>query len=174
DIEGHVWRALQMCPEFAERVRAGRREEKWYGTAGVPGFFRKPYGNGWALAGDAGYTKDPITAQGMTDAFIDAESLADALVAGLSGARPLDDLLASHEASRNARVGAMYEFTSNLALLEPLPPHMQALFAALRGNPDATNAFFSALSGAIPLADFMAEDNLGRIMAAATDLEFHA
>ena len=59
------------------RVREGRREEKWYGTAGVPGYFRKPYGKGWALVGDASYNRDPITAQGISDAFIDAEMLDD-------------------------------------------------------------------------------------------------
>jgi 2-polyprenyl-6-methoxyphenol hydroxylase-like FAD-dependent oxidoreductase len=48
-----------------------RREEKWYGTAGVPGYFRKPFGGGWALVGDASYNRDPITAQGISDAFID-------------------------------------------------------------------------------------------------------
>ena len=53
--------------------------EKWYGTAGVPNFFRQPYGAGWALVGDAGYFKDPITTHGMSDAFRDGELLADAL-----------------------------------------------------------------------------------------------
>ena len=47
--------------------------KRWYGTAGVPGYFRKPYGKGWALVGDASYNRDPITAQGISDAFIDAE-----------------------------------------------------------------------------------------------------
>jgi 2-polyprenyl-6-methoxyphenol hydroxylase-like FAD-dependent oxidoreductase len=44
DVEGHVWRALEATPDFLARVREGRREDKWYGTGGVPGFFRKPYG----------------------------------------------------------------------------------------------------------------------------------
>jgi hypothetical protein len=47
------------------------------------------------------------------------------------------------------------------------PPEMQALFAALRGNPDATNTFLSAITGAIPLSDFTSHENIGRIMAAA-------
>jgi hypothetical protein len=38
---------------------------------------------------------------------------------------------------------------------------------------DATNAFLSAITGAIPLPDFMSNENLGRIMAAAKDVEFH-
>jgi hypothetical protein len=61
----------------------------------------------------------------------------------------------------------MYEFTYQLARLEPPPPPMQQLFAALRANRDATNAFFSALSGAISIRDFLAEENLARVMSAS-------
>jgi flavin-dependent dehydrogenase len=168
DIERRVRRALELAPDFASRVGAGRREEKWYGTAGVPGYFRKPYGPGWALVGDAGYCKDPITAQGISDALIDADMLAAAIEAGLGGSRDLQELLADHESARNERVRAMYAFTYQLAALEPPPPPMQALFAALRGNQDATNAFLSAITGAIPIAEFMSEANLGRIRAAAS------
>jgi 2-polyprenyl-6-methoxyphenol hydroxylase-like FAD-dependent oxidoreductase len=167
DIENRVWRALEMSSGFAARVRQGRREEKWYGTAGVPNYFRKPFGDGWALVGDASYNKDPMTAQGISDAFIEAQMLAEALDAGLSGRGALDELLVAHELARNERVRPMYEFTNELAALEPPPPHMQALFGALRGNQEATNAFLSAITGAIPLADFMSEENLGRIVSAA-------
>jgi flavin-dependent dehydrogenase len=169
DIEGHVRRALETAPDFLARVREGRREERWYGTAGVPGFFRQPYGKGWALVGDASYNKDPITAQGISDAFIDAQMLAEALGAALTGHGTFEELLAAHESARNERVRPMYEFTTQLAALEPPPPEMQALFDALRGNQDATNAFLSAITGAIPLPDFMSYENIGRIMAAAND-----
>ena len=170
-VEGHVWRALEAAPDFLARVREGRREEKWYGTAGVRGYFRKPYGRGWALVGDASYNRDPITAQGISDAFIDAEALVEALSKGLSRSGVFDDRLAAHESARNERVRAMYEFTTHLAALEPPPPDMQALFGALRGNQDATNAFLSAITGAIPLSDFMSKENVARIMAAVTEAE---
>jgi len=166
DVEGRVSRALDLSPDFAARVRQGRREEKWYGTAGLPNYFRKPYGKGWALVGDASYNRDPITAQGMSDAFIEAEMLADAVTTGLSGGGVLDELLAACESARNERVRPMYEFTYQLAQLEPPPPQLQQLFGALRGNQEATNAFLSAITGAIPLPEFMSEENLGRIMAA--------
>src|SRR5687768_3100395 len=169
DVDGHVWRALAAAPDFLARVREGRREEKWYGTAGVPGYLRKPYGKGWVLVGDASYNRDPITAQGMSDAFIDAEAVVAALSAGLSDTGVFDEPLAAHEAARNQRVRPMYEFTTRLAALEPPPPHMKALFGALRGNQDATNAFLSAITGAIPLPDFMSTENIGRIMAAADE-----
>jgi 2-polyprenyl-6-methoxyphenol hydroxylase-like FAD-dependent oxidoreductase len=171
DVDGHVWRALSGAPDFATRVRAGRREEKWYGTAGVPGYFRKPYGDRWALVGDASYNRDPITAQGISDAFIDADMLAEALGTWLSGEGTFDELMSAHESARNERVRPMYEFTTHLAALEPPPPEMRALFGALRSNQDATNAFLSAISGAIPLPDFMSADNIGRIMAAASDVD---
>ena len=45
----------------------------------MPNYFRKPYGPGWALVGDAGYNRDFITAQGIMDAFRDAELCAAAL-----------------------------------------------------------------------------------------------
>ena len=168
DVEGHVQRALAMSPDFAARVNSGKREETWYGTAGVPNYFRQPYGKGWALVGDASYNRDPITAQGISDAFIEAEQLADAIDAGLAGRVDLEHALGRVEAARNARVRPMYEFTYELAALEPPPPPMQELFAALRSNQEATNAFLSAITGATPLGDFMAPENLSRVIGTTT------
>jgi len=51
----------------------------------LPNYVRRPYGPGWALVGDAAYHKDPVTGLGITDAFLDAALLADALDAGFSG-----------------------------------------------------------------------------------------
>src|SRR6187397_1490821 len=94
--------------------------------------------------------------------------LVEALSGWLSGGGALEDRLAAHESARNERVRPMYEFTTQLAALEPPPPQMQALFGALRGNQDATNAFLSAITGAIPLQEFMSHQNLHRIMSAAS------
>ena len=99
--------------------------------------------------------------------------LATSLSTVWSGACTLEDRLAAHEAERNERVRPMYEFTGHLASLEPPPPEMRALFGALRRNQEATDAFLSAITGAIPLADFMSDDNVGRIMAAAREMEFN-
>ena len=95
DIEGNYLKTLELVPNLADRVRHGKREERFVGTADLPNFFRKPYGPGWALVGDSGYHKDPITAQGITDAFRDAELLANAIDEGFSERRPLDEALAS-------------------------------------------------------------------------------
>ncbi len=165
DIEGHVMKVVESIPSVADRLLNARRETKWAGTAGVANYFRQPYGPGWALVGDAGYDKDPITAQGISDAFIDAEALTTALDDSWSARRPLDIALAEYQASRDQRAKPMYDFTCQLAMLEPPPPLMQQLFAALHGNQEATNQFYSALTGSTPLPAFMNPENLDRIMA---------
>jgi 2-polyprenyl-6-methoxyphenol hydroxylase-like FAD-dependent oxidoreductase len=167
DIEGSFRKLHAAMPSVADRMSRARREEKWVGTAGIPNCFRRPYGPGWALVGDAGYEKDPITAQGISDAFIDAEQLTEALHSGLSGERLLDEALGAWHASRDERAKPMFDLTCEFARLEPPPPEMQALFGALRRNQEATNQFFSAITGALPVPQFMNPENIGRIMAAA-------
>jgi 2-polyprenyl-6-methoxyphenol hydroxylase-like FAD-dependent oxidoreductase len=165
DIEGNFMQALDLAPSFAERVRNGKRSERFQGTADLPFFFRKPYGPGWALVGDAGYYKDPITAQGISDAFRDAELLAEAVDAGLGGRRPFGEALASYEQNRNEAVMPIYEFTHQLAALAPPPPEMQQLFGALRYDQKETDRFFGTIAGTVPIPEFFAPENLGRIMA---------
>jgi hypothetical protein len=84
-----------------------------------------------------------------------------------SARRPLDDALADYQSRRDERVKPLDEFTCQLAMLEPPPPHMQQLFAALRGNRQATNQFYSAITGSSPLPAFMNPENLERILTSA-------
>jgi 2-polyprenyl-6-methoxyphenol hydroxylase-like FAD-dependent oxidoreductase len=168
DVEGQVRKALESTPGVADRLQRATREEKWIGIAGVPNYFRQAFGPGWALVGDAAYGKDPITAQGISDAFIDAASLAAALDEGWSGRRPLADVLAAHQAGRDQRAKPMFEFTRQMATLEPAPQHMQQLFAALRDNQEDTNRFYSAITGSSPLPAFMNPENIRRIVTQAT------
>ncbi|MGZ3678670.1 MAG: NAD(P)/FAD-dependent oxidoreductase [Ktedonobacterales bacterium] len=167
DVEGNFLKTLELSPTFAERVRQGRREERFTGTAELFNFFRRPHGPGWALVGDAGYHKDSITAQGISDAFRDAELVAEAVDAGLCGKRPVEKAMAEYERRRNEAALPIYEFTCQLATLEPPPPEMQQLFAALRGNQADTDRFMGVLAGTTPVPEFFAPENVGRIMGAA-------
>ncbi|HEU4620250.1 MAG TPA: NAD(P)/FAD-dependent oxidoreductase [Gammaproteobacteria bacterium] len=166
DVEGHYLRALDQAPELAERVRAAKREAPFAGTL-VPNYFRKPYGPGWALVGDAGYNRDFITAQGIGDAFRDAERCAVALDETLGGARGFDDAMADYQRERDEHVLAMYEFTCGLATLEPPPPEMQQLFAAMSGRRDAMDDFARVNAGTISPAEFFAPENVAAIMGRA-------
>jgi flavin-dependent dehydrogenase len=129
DVEGAFLEALEGAPAFAERVHAARREERFVGTA-VRGFFRKPFGRGWALVGDAGYNKDFITAQGIHDAFRDAELCAAALHDAFAGGRGFESAFGEYQARRDEQVLPMYEFTAALAALAPPSPEREQLLRA--------------------------------------------
>ncbi len=167
DIEGNFLKTVALVPAFAELVHNGRREERFVGTADLPNFFRKPYGPGWALVGDAGYHKDPHLGQGITDAFRDAELVAEAIDAGLSGRQPLEEALADYERQRNELTMPIYELNSRFAALEPPPLEMQQLFGALCGNQYETNRFFGTIAGTVPIPEFFAPENVARIIGAA-------
>jgi 2-polyprenyl-6-methoxyphenol hydroxylase-like FAD-dependent oxidoreductase len=167
DIEGHVLAVVEMAPEFAERMRGATREARFAGTS-VPGYFRRPFGSGWALVGDAGYNKDFITAQGILDAFRDAELCAHALDQALSGTRAFDDAMRDYQTTRDEHVLPMYEFTSGLATLEPPSPELQQLLAAMAGNQPAMDDFARMNAGVTSPAEFFSEQNVARILAAAS------
>ena len=169
NVERSLFEALELAPELAERVRRGRRETAFEGRLDLYNFFRRPYGPGWALVGDAGYLKDPITGQGMNDAFRDAELLTDAIDAGLTGRRPLELALADYEQARNEQARPMYDFTYQLGALEPPPPEMQELFGALRENQAEADRFFGTIAGTVPVQEFFAPDNLARIVGRAPE-----
>jgi 2-polyprenyl-6-methoxyphenol hydroxylase-like FAD-dependent oxidoreductase len=166
DIERSFLDAVALAPCLAARLAGGERAERFYGVADLPFYYRRPHGPGWALVGDAAYHKDPITAQGISDAFRDAELLADALADGFAGERPLDDALAAYETRRNEETRGLYELTYELASLTPPPPEQQALFGALRENKDEAGRFFGVIAGTVSPAEFFAPENIGRIMGA--------
>lgn len=74
----------QAAPDIGERVSSSQRVGKLYFFPGMHGFLRQPYGEGWALVGDAGYMTDPITAHGITNALRDAALLSSAIAGGSS------------------------------------------------------------------------------------------
>lgn len=167
DIEGNFLQTLDLVPGLGERVRQGKREERFSGTADMPNFFRKPYGAGWALVGDAGYHQDPNLAYGITDAFRDAELLAEAIDVGFTGRQPLEEALGGYEQRRNEAAVPFYELNVQLASLQPSSPERMQLVAALRGNQEQINRFFGVIEGTVPFAEFYAPENIRQIMAAA-------
>jgi 2-polyprenyl-6-methoxyphenol hydroxylase-like FAD-dependent oxidoreductase len=166
DVEATLMRTFEMAPAFAERLRGAKRQTAFVGTS-VPNYFRTPFGPGWALVGDAGYNRDFITAQGITDAFLDAELCAHALDEALSGERSYSDAMGDYRSARDARALPMYEMTQQIAALQPPDPQMIHLLTAIQGNQDAMDAFARMNSGVITPAEFFAPDHVGRILGQA-------
>jgi 2-polyprenyl-6-methoxyphenol hydroxylase-like FAD-dependent oxidoreductase len=166
DIEGNYFKTFDLVPDFAERIRKAKREARFAG-ASVAGYFRKPFGPGWALVGDAGYNKDFITAMGITDAFRDAELCANALHDAFSGARSFDAAMGAYQLARDEQVLPIYEFTYRMAPLAPPPPDFQELLGAISGNPEAMAGFVQVTSAVRSPVDFFSDANVQRIFAAA-------
>jgi flavin-dependent dehydrogenase len=110
----------EASPSLAQRVRAGRVTSPVRGAVALPNYVREAHGPGWALVGDAGYHRDPITGHGMTDAGRDAELLAEAISDALDGREPERAALDAYAAARDAALDDTYRLTRALtAFPEP-------------------------------------------------------
>ena len=147
----------EMLPE---EIRAGRRETRVVGTADLPNFYRKPYGPGWALVGDAGYDRDPLAAQGISDAFRDAELLSDALCT--SGDRA--PAMAAYEQTRNTETRALYDFTCQRASYEPAPSYIIEILEAVSRNPAHADRFAGIDAGTVRCEDFFHPESIRTLL----------
>jgi flavin-dependent dehydrogenase len=161
DIERNYLKAIRGA--FGPKLDGARREERIAG-GGVDNHFCTPFGGGWALVGDAGYVKDPVTAQGIGDAFLDAESCASALDEASRGERSFADAMADHQRRRDARVMPMYRFTTELARMEPPPPETQQLIGAIAGDQPAMNQFASVFAGTLSPDEYFDPIHVGRVV----------
>jgi len=161
DLLGNYLRAFEADPSLAERRRAGRRETRLVG-AKMKNFYRRSHGPGWALIGDAGYHKDAVTAQGITDAFRDAELISGALADAFSGRRGQDEALAAYEQTRDSLTRSMFDLTCQLASSDPPSDDEAELLALVASREDATQDFVSMLAGTMPVDEFFDPRNIER------------
>ena len=152
DIAGALAVAIaEHAPDLASRMRGATREERFVGTGRIANHFRQSHGPGWALVGDAAFHRDPIGARGITDAFSDAERVAAAVDAGLTGRESMDAAMRGGQADREEATLALYDLDARLAALEPATPELQALIATVAGDQRATDEFIGVLSGTVPV-----------------------
>ena len=121
----------EAAPAAAERMQpgqSGRLRAFW----GAKGILRQAHGPGWALVGDAGYFKDPMTSHGISDAFRDAELLAQAVAQGTDAA------LAEYQATRDRLSADLFEITEQIAgfdwSMEEIPKLLEGLSAAMKAE----------------------------------------
>ena len=161
DVERNYLAVLRSV--FGDRLDGARREERVAGS-GTANHFRTPYGPGWALVGDAGYLKDPVTAQGIADAFHDAELCTQAVDETFTGSRTWTEAMAGYQRRRDARVLPLYEFTTQIGDLgEPPPPEFLHLLGSIAGNQDAMDQFVSIFAGTLSPAEFFDPAHIGQL-----------
>jgi len=138
DLEKGMLEAFDTQPGFGERYRKAERSGKIMGTGPHESYYRKPYGPGWALVGDAGYYRDPLLGQGINDAFRDADELAVALHAVLSGKQEWEPAMVAYQQQRDEATGPVYGLTN--LLCQDLNPSPQILQMMMQGPPEPAAA----------------------------------
>jgi len=133
DLQGEYERTVASVPQLAERLQGATRETKVRHTISTASYFRRSHGPGWALAGDAGHFKDPVTAQGIRDALRFGRLLGELAAPALDDPRALDRALGEWESRRNSECLPMYQWTNRLGRAES----MSAIEAELYRRADA-------------------------------------
>jgi flavin-dependent dehydrogenase len=157
DVERSFHAALELVPGLRDHVASGDRVHRFVGTGDLPNQYRTSAGPGWALTGDAGHHKDPSTGMGMSDAFLAADLLAEAIDEGLVGRRPMDTALAGYEQQRDALTRSGFELTLQTARLAPLSERLACFYRSAVERPDLTRQIFGVLGGSVPVVDVYAE-----------------
>ena len=165
DTEAAFQKRIESIPHLAEKMATGRREEPFRGLVDIPNFRRQSHGPGWALAGDAGYNKDPVTAQGISDAFRDADELSEAIDHGLSGREDLTAALAGYQRERDEATAAAYDWTLVSTAFVPDQENTHSLLRQVSADPELSRMFVN-LNAAV--ADFGALLTLAGERAAST------
>jgi flavin-dependent dehydrogenase len=151
DLKGAFSKSLKLVPELEARVNSGQMESRISGTHLLPNFFRRAHGPGWALVGDAALHRDPITAQGITNAFVHADILAEELNQSFQGGKDLMTALADYDRRQFQLLKPMFDYTVHLSRLQPLPSQVEAMLPAVQSSASATGAFIGAFMGSVPL-----------------------
>ncbi len=149
------WSLLRRAaPELATRLSGARRTSPVRGMLRAPNHIRLAHGNGWALVGDAGAHRDPVTGHGISDAFRDAEALAAMLDLALTDQAPESVALANYERTRRREMAEIFDLTCALVGYPPVPEFVDlnrqfgaavdAEAAALAARPLPTTALAAA------------------------------
>jgi 2-polyprenyl-6-methoxyphenol hydroxylase-like FAD-dependent oxidoreductase len=152
------------APRLQHRLSDATRVSRLHGWSGQVGHVRHSHGPGWALVGDAGYFRDPITTHGMTDALRDAELLADALLASWAGDQLEAVALARYQAKRDALSRQLFEVSDRIAgfdwdpkeihqLLREVSSAMSDEVSLLQSLPTRPDRRIPADVGTLALAD---------------------
>jgi flavin-dependent dehydrogenase len=145
NIEGAFRQVLAAnSPHLSADVSRARLVGRLRGFAGAPGHLRQSHGPGWALVGDAGYFKDPLTAHGITDALRDADLLARAVFDGRAGA------LEAYQHERNALSEPLFHTTEAITSFRWNLDEVRHLHARLSASMRAECEFIASLPAPVP------------------------
>jgi len=150
NVKSNFFAAFDEHPQLGGRLRRAKQVAPIRGATELPNYYRQSYGPGWALVGDAGYHRDPIRAQGIHDAFLDAEDLSKALASGLDEREPMEAALQARQERRDDRTRKPFELALKAAAFEVPDASWSADFLDLiRDNPTLIAEFRGLIPGSM-------------------------
>lgn len=164
DVEGSYHAVIALAPDLTRRLDVARQASRFRGTSKLPNFYRRSFGKGWALVGDAAYHRDPLPGMGIGDAFLGAELLASTLHAGLTGNVDLDAGLADYQSAFRAGTMRVFEYTLRAAGLKDPAPTIP-LYSKVAQSQEETTKFMDVLAGATDFKQFFNPSNVSRLLA---------
>ena len=135
---------LRLFQGLGPRLAGATLEGRLKGTRGVESFFRKAFGPGWALTGDAGCSKDPSTGLGIGDAFLQSKLLAQALNDLFEGAR-WHPTMSRFQSERDDALLPWYLATAAFAGADPTPSEVMPMLRTVVGNPGLVRLLAKAM-----------------------------
>ncbi|MCV2864200.1 NAD(P)/FAD-dependent oxidoreductase [Albidovulum sediminicola] len=137
---GHAALIARHLPVLSEELANAVPAERPVTFPGSYGYFRQSAGPGWALVGDAGYFRDPLTAHGITDALRDAEVLANAVIQGT---------VVGYPTLREALSSEFFDITDRIAALTWSMEEIQQLHRRLNKAMKANQDWIAAQDGSL-------------------------
>jgi flavin-dependent dehydrogenase len=143
DPEGAWQRKLDEDPVIAERLAGASNMSKILATADLSAYYRRSSGPGWALAGDAGHFKDPVTGNGMRDAFKHGRLLGELAAPVLDDPAALDAALRRWERGRDKDTLSTYHWGNRESRPEPTSDLVREVLRTFSGDdtPDLSDTF---------------------------------
>lgn len=126
-----------VAPDISRAAAGAERIERLRFTRGITSFLRTPAGPGWALVGDAGFTKDPLSAHGISCALRDSEFAAEAVATGLAHPEREHEAGVRYAAQRDRFAVGVLESTAALASYRWTPAQASDLMRQLGRLTDA-------------------------------------
>ncbi|MBF6170298.1 NAD(P)/FAD-dependent oxidoreductase [Nocardia blacklockiae] len=167
EAERRYTAAVERLPELGARLSGCERVGRVRSATGLSSYFRHSAGPGWALPGDAGHFKDPVTAQGIRDALHYGRLLGEAVVPVLDDPARLDRAVREWERRRVRECREIYHWTNRLARGEAMRPLEIELYRTATRHPELGELVTGIFSRTRRPAELNAPVRTARLVAGA-------
>ena len=138
-----------MMPGLRERLEGCERVAKVRTAIDTTSYFRRSSGPGWALAGDSGHFKDPVTAQGIRDALRFGRLLGEVTAPASRTRGPWTARSRPGSAGASRECLETYEWTNRLGRAAEMSPIEIELYRAAAADPDLARRVLDVFSRSV-------------------------